>query len=48
MRRIAPGHVKMVRDCLIDLLDRPQLEALADALGTVGARLRDEARPPRR
>ena len=48
LRRVAPGHVKVVRSGLIDLLDRPQLEALADALGAVRAHLREGARRPRR
>ena len=47
LRRIAPGHVQVVRSNLIDLLNRSQLEALADTLGVVRARLRDEARRPR-
>lgn len=32
-----------VREVLIDLMDRPQLLALADALGTVNGRLREGA-----
>lgn len=36
----APGHVALVRSCLIDLLDREQLAALTDGLDTVTHRLR--------
>lgn len=43
LRRVAPGHVGVVRSNLIDLLDRSQLEALADALSVVRSRLRDES-----
>ncbi|WP_103504779.1 MarR family winged helix-turn-helix transcriptional regulator [Streptomyces sp. SM14] len=41
LRAAAPGHAEQVRAVLIDLLDRPQLAALADAMGTVNTRLRD-------
>ncbi|GAA2371493.1 MULTISPECIES: MarR family winged helix-turn-helix transcriptional regulator [Streptomyces] len=41
LRAAAPGHVARVREVLIDLMDRPQLLALADALGTVNGRLRE-------
>lgn len=40
LREAAPGHVARVREALIDVLDRRQLAALAEALGAVGARLR--------
>ncbi|TDC73714.1 MarR family winged helix-turn-helix transcriptional regulator [Streptomyces hainanensis] len=37
----APGHVARVREALIDVLDRDQLDTLAQALGRVSDRLRD-------
>ncbi|CAL9573412.1 hypothetical protein SUDANB171_04864 [Streptomyces sp. enrichment culture] len=46
LRAAAPGHVARVREVLIDQLDRRQLLALADALGTVNARLREQADGP--
>ncbi|MFI6702182.1 MarR family winged helix-turn-helix transcriptional regulator [Streptomyces sp. NPDC050509] len=39
LRASAPGHVALVRELLIDVLDRDQLAALADSLGTVSRRL---------
>ena len=36
----APGHVEIVREHLIDVLDRDQLRALSDVLGAVSRRLR--------
>ncbi|AXI81190.1 MarR family winged helix-turn-helix transcriptional regulator [Peterkaempfera bronchialis] len=39
----APGHVALVRRLLIDHLTRDQLAVLADGLGAVGRRLRDDA-----
>ena len=41
LRAAAPGHVRVVRDGFIDLLDREQLTALADALDHARTRLRD-------
>ncbi|WP_345712516.1 MarR family winged helix-turn-helix transcriptional regulator [Kineococcus glutinatus] len=41
LRRTAPGHVRVVRDHLVDLLDRRQLADLADALDVARRRLRD-------
>lgn len=35
----APGHVAAVREALIDVLEEPELTALAGALGRVGRRL---------
>jgi DNA-binding MarR family transcriptional regulator len=40
LQRTAPGHVKVVREGLIDQLDREQLVALASTLEQVRARLR--------
>ena len=40
LQRTAPGHVKVVRDGLIDQLDREQLVALASTLEQVRAQLR--------
>ena len=40
LRQAAPGHVGAVRDALLDVLDPGQLQLIADALGTVGRRLR--------
>jgi DNA-binding MarR family transcriptional regulator len=37
----APGHVTRVREALIDVLDREQLAALADALSRIGDHLRE-------
>ncbi|WP_067540213.1 MarR family winged helix-turn-helix transcriptional regulator [Nocardia crassostreae] len=39
----APGHVTLVRDLLIDVLTPGQLTALADGLGEVARRIRDDA-----
>ncbi|MFD5748428.1 MarR family winged helix-turn-helix transcriptional regulator [Streptomyces sp. NPDC127033] len=41
LRAAAPGHVALVRELLIDVLDGDQLAALAGSLGTVGRRLRE-------
>ncbi|MBT2459960.1 MarR family winged helix-turn-helix transcriptional regulator [Streptomyces sp. ISL-86] len=38
----APGHVRMVRKALIDILTPEQLDALADGLGEVSRRLREQ------
>ena len=38
--RAAPGHLRVVRENLIDLLDRDQLVALADTLSRTRAHLR--------
>lgn len=40
LREAAPGHVAAVRAALLDALDPAQLDLLAEALGTVGRRLR--------
>ncbi|GAB7192209.1 MarR family transcriptional regulator [Kineococcus sp. NUM-3379] len=40
LQRTAPGHVRVVREGLVDLLDREQLRALADTLGAVRDHLR--------
>ncbi|GAA1957506.1 MarR family winged helix-turn-helix transcriptional regulator [Kitasatospora viridis] len=40
LRAAAPGHVAAVRETLIDVLDREQLAAVAEALGEVARRLR--------
>ncbi len=42
LREAAPGHVERVREVLIDGLDRHQLSVLAEALGQVGSRLREQ------
>lgn len=42
LRGAAPGHVALVRELLIDVLDRDQLAALATGLGQVGKRLRQD------
>ncbi|MGW6686423.1 MarR family winged helix-turn-helix transcriptional regulator [Streptomyces sp. NPDC054961] len=38
----APGHVTTVREILVDVLTREQLDALADGLGEVSRRLREQ------
>lgn len=40
LEQTAPGHVELVRSCLIDLLGRDQLDALTDGLTTVTRKLR--------
>ncbi|MFJ4191166.1 MULTISPECIES: MarR family winged helix-turn-helix transcriptional regulator [unclassified Kitasatospora] len=45
IRQAAPGHVALVRELLIDVLTREQLAVLAEALGTVSARLRQDDTP---
>lgn len=35
LEQAAPGHVALVRSCLIDLLDREQLETVAEGLNAV-------------
>jgi len=40
LERAAPGHVRVVRESLIDLLDNAELTALADSLTTVRDHLR--------
>ena len=40
LERAAPGHVRVVRESLIDLLDHAQLVALADSLSGVRQHLR--------
>ncbi|WP_329286047.1 hypothetical protein [Streptomyces sp. NBC_00691] len=42
----APGHVALVRELFIDALEPGQIALLADALETVGHRLRGDAPPP--
>ncbi|MFE2940550.1 MarR family winged helix-turn-helix transcriptional regulator [Streptomyces sp. NPDC059255] len=44
LRAAAPGHVALVRELFIDVLDGDQLAALAGSLGTVGRRLREGER----
>ena len=44
LRRTAPGHVRIVREGLIDLLSRDQLLALADALDASRTHLRSAHR----
>lgn len=39
LREVAPGHVELVREHLIDVLSREQLRALASGLGEVSRRL---------
>jgi hypothetical protein len=43
--RVFPGHIGVVRDLLVDPLDRSDVESLARVLGTVRDHLR--ANPPR-
>ncbi|MEU8437572.1 MarR family transcriptional regulator [Streptomyces sp. NPDC029216] len=38
----APGHVTAVREALVDVLTPEQLDALADGLGEVSRRLREQ------
>ncbi|MGW6710091.1 MarR family winged helix-turn-helix transcriptional regulator [Streptomyces sp. NPDC054956] len=38
----APGHVSTVREVLVDVLTPEQLDALADGLGEVSRRLREQ------
>ncbi|MFF9639875.1 MarR family winged helix-turn-helix transcriptional regulator [Kitasatospora aureofaciens] len=45
IRRAAPGHVALVRELLIDVLTREQLAVLAEGLGAVSARLRQDDVP---
>ncbi|ARF82965.1 MarR family winged helix-turn-helix transcriptional regulator [Kitasatospora aureofaciens] len=45
IRRAAPGHVALVRELLIDVLTREQLAVLAESLGAVSARLRQDDVP---
>ncbi|MGW3468506.1 MarR family winged helix-turn-helix transcriptional regulator [Saccharopolyspora sp. NPDC000995] len=40
LRATAPGHVELVRENLIDVLDRDQLRAIAEGLGAVTRALR--------
>ncbi|MFF0489718.1 MarR family winged helix-turn-helix transcriptional regulator [Nocardia sp. NPDC003482] len=42
LERAAPGHVATVRELFIDVLTPEQISALADGLGEVVRRLRDE------
>ncbi|MGW2372345.1 MULTISPECIES: MarR family winged helix-turn-helix transcriptional regulator [Kitasatospora] len=42
IRQAAPGHVALVRELLIDVLTREQLAVLAEGLGAVSARLRQD------
>lgn len=41
LRSAAPGHVAAVREALIDVLDREELDVLAVGLSRVGHRLRE-------
>ncbi|MFH9352076.1 MarR family winged helix-turn-helix transcriptional regulator [Kitasatospora sp. NPDC017646] len=45
IRQAAPGHVALVRELLIDVLTREQLAVLAEGLGAVSARLRQDETP---
>ncbi|RKT18699.1 DNA-binding MarR family transcriptional regulator [Streptomyces sp. 1114.5] len=45
LRQAAPGHVALVRELLIDVLTREQLAVLAEGLGRVSARLRQDETP---
>ncbi|MFD5464075.1 MarR family winged helix-turn-helix transcriptional regulator [Kitasatospora sp. NPDC127059] len=45
LRQAAPGHVALVRELLIDVLTREQLAVLAEGLGAVSARLRQDETP---
>ncbi|MBD0691345.1 MarR family winged helix-turn-helix transcriptional regulator [Streptomyces sp. CBMA123] len=45
LRQAAPGHVALVRELLIDVLSREQLAVLAESLGAVSARLRQDETP---
>ncbi|MFJ9776227.1 MarR family winged helix-turn-helix transcriptional regulator [Kitasatospora sp. NPDC101157] len=45
IRQAAPGHVALVRELLIDVLTREQLAVLAEGLGEVSARLRQDETP---
>ncbi|MFD8703872.1 MarR family winged helix-turn-helix transcriptional regulator [Kitasatospora sp. NPDC059648] len=45
LRQAAPGHVALVRELLIDVLTREQLAVLAEGLGAVSARLRQDDVP---
>ncbi|MEU4117308.1 MarR family transcriptional regulator [Kitasatospora sp. NPDC028055] len=45
LRQAAPGHVALVRELLIDVLTREQLAVLAEGLGAVSARLRQDDTP---
>ncbi|AXE25203.1 MarR family transcriptional regulator [Streptomyces globosus] len=42
LEEAAPGHVAAVREVLIDVLTPAQLEAVADGLGEVSRRLREQ------
>ncbi|MBD3580574.1 MULTISPECIES: MarR family winged helix-turn-helix transcriptional regulator [Streptomyces] len=42
LEEAAPGHVSAVREALIDVLTPAQLEAIADGLGEVSRRLREQ------
>ncbi|MFJ7264614.1 MarR family winged helix-turn-helix transcriptional regulator [Streptomyces globosus] len=42
LEEAAPGHVEAVREALIDVLTPAQLEAIADGLGEVSRRLREQ------
>jgi DNA-binding MarR family transcriptional regulator len=46
--RSVPGHIATARRLVIDALTPDQLDALAEIMGTIGARLADESgeRPP--
>ena len=45
LARVMPGHVRIVRQMLLDPLDRADVAALTDILGRVRDRMR--AAPPR-
>ncbi|MBT2448310.1 MarR family transcriptional regulator [Streptomyces sp. ISL-43] len=42
LAQAAPGHVTAVREALVDVLTPEQLDALADGLGEVSRRLREQ------
>ncbi|RSN62434.1 MarR family winged helix-turn-helix transcriptional regulator [Actinomadura sp. WAC 06369] len=41
LERVRPGHRRVVRESLIDVLSREEIELLGDALGRVADRLRE-------
>ncbi|RAJ59880.1 DNA-binding MarR family transcriptional regulator [Streptomyces sp. Amel2xB2] len=45
LRAAAPGHVAAVREALIDVLDRGELDQLAESLGRVARRLEEGEAP---
>jgi DNA-binding MarR family transcriptional regulator len=47
LRAAAPGHVRAVREALIDVLTPEQLDKIAEGLGEVSRRLRCGSQPPK-